>query len=267
MVDTKLLNEIVAHVVESVKQKRDEKFFLGSRDNLQGLQEIDWKRLIMEKDQIDESLIQSYPPVSVKRLLHNKFGLNDEQVIILNNGEQSHLIAIAIPTSAPAYSVGKVKELMNWCGYFINKKTQRVIEGYRIYVFEPKFGNDISKHVRRNYQYLFHVAPKKYLNRILKSGLIPKSKNSLFLYPDRVHLMLGDSLTDQQKEELDNVNRIRKVDYSNPKDSGENVLLTIATSRIPSHVRLYSDQTASGAIFTHDNLPPDSIVKIEDFKD
>lgn len=50
--------------------------------------------------------------------------------------------------------------------------------------FEAKFPADRFRFAPT----LYHVAPLKYLNKIRKNGLVPKSKSSEFKYDDRVYL-------------------------------------------------------------------------------
>lgn len=55
--------------------------------------------------------------------------------------------------------------------------------------FEPRYSDVDFKFSR----WLYHITPFRSLKRIAENGLVPKSKNTSFKYPDRVHLFNGDS--------------------------------------------------------------------------
>lgn len=74
--------------------------------------------------------------------------------------------------------------ICNACGYFITSYD----ETKRIVVIESKFGKDISKDIKVKNDYIYHVSPKIYLNKIIKDGLCPKASNTVYEYPPRIYL-------------------------------------------------------------------------------
>lgn len=224
-----------------------------------------------DNSMIDEGLIKTYPIDKSINYIVRKYGLRNNQVQIepINNGIIAvELICVILPKSIDANTLGNIKHDLRTCGYFINQTPIPIPNtDFLVFPFEPKFNTDISNMVSQNYQYLYHSAPKIYADKIVRNGLIPKAKNSLFLYPDRTFLMVGDKLTQKQMNVLKNVQdkRNTQVNLNNPKEKKEYILITIEVSKLPTDIKFYCDPMANGAIFTYDNIPSNAIVKIEPF--
>ena len=225
----------------------------------------------IDTNRIDEGLIKTYPPQKTKDYVIRKYDLDDNQVQIqpIDNGIMTtEFICIIVPKSIDNNTIGSIKHDMKTCGYFLNRP-QKQIENtpYIGLVFEPKFSKDISDIVREKYKYLYHSAPKIYLESIKEKGLVPKSKNSLFLYPDRTFLMTGDWLTNTQVNALKNIQdvRSRNANRKNPKERMEYILIKLQVSKLPPDIKLYCDPMTQDAIFTYDNIPPNAIIDIRPF--
>lgn len=220
---------------------------------------------------IGEGLIKTYPINNTINYIVRKYGLGRNQVQVnqINNGIMAtDIICIILPNGIDNNTLGDIKHDLKTCGYF-NNQQQKLINGtnYFVLTFEPKFSQDIGDAVRQNYHYLYHSSPSIYLDKVLKIGLIPKSKNTLFFYPDRTFFMVGDKLNSGQIKTLKNIQSERNVHVNNenPKETKEYVLLTIDVSRLPKDIKFYCDPLADGAIFTYDNIPPNAIVNFEPF--
>lgn len=220
---------------------------------------------------INEGLIKTYPIDKSINYIVRKYGLSSNQVQVnsMNNGIiPVDIICVILPNGIDGNTLGNIKHDLQTCGYFNNQEPTSIQNtNYFVLAFEPKFSKDISKMVRQNYKYLYHSTPRIYMDKIVKLGLIPKSKNSLFFYPDRTFLMIGDKLDPKQINVLKNVQSARNahVDPNNPIETKEYVLLTIDVSRLPTDIKFYCDPMADGAIFTYDNVPPNTIVGAEPF--
>ena len=107
-----------------------------------------------------------------------------------------------------------------------------------------------------------HVAPMKYLNKIRKNGLVPKSKSSEFEYPDRVYLFNDcccpmDVVLDYGRRKANDV------------EDGEFCLFTISRRKLDvlnkhGNLNLYIDWAFGNfdnpiAVFTYGNIPPSVI--------
>ena len=117
-----------------------------------------------------------------------------------------HNIDIII-TFDPTISASSYHELLryvNACGWFISSICPRTTYTWRKYdptyalkliqterldaiAIEPKYDSDTTSDTTSR-GYLYHVSPAKYDERILKIGLIPKSKSKLANHPERIYL-------------------------------------------------------------------------------
>ncbi|WP_146739363.1 hypothetical protein [Pseudoprevotella muciniphila] len=220
---------------------------------------------------IDEGLIKTYPIDKTINYIVRKYGLDNRQVRVspINNGiVDVDIITIILRNTIDSNTLGDIKHDFQTCGYFNNQKpTQIHNTNYLFFCFEPKFSQDVTTMVRQNYRYLYHSSPKIFQDKVMRCGLIPKSKNTLFLYPDRTFLMVGDNLNSQQINVLKNVQTERNSNCNtlNQKETKEHILITIDVSKIPQDVKFYCDPLSHRAIFTNDNIPRHSIVNVEPF--
>lgn len=222
---------------------------------------------------INEGLISTYPSERVRNVILRKFGLMDEQVeirrISANEGDVD-LITIIIPKNSTKDYIGDITHEMETCGYFRSQEMQPYCGGnvYGVLVFEPKYSNNISTKIRESCHYLYHCTDSVNINKILKKGLIPRSNNALFMFPDRIYAFKGDVLTQEQIEIMYQIQMKHNEDISgtkNPIEKLEYYLLTIDINKIPQDVKLYSDPLSKGAVFTNDNIPPSAIVDVQPF--
>lgn len=209
---------------------------------------------------IDEGLIKTYPLDKSINFILKKYGLFKEQIQVqlFNNGiTDVEIITVFLPAAASKNALGELKHDFKVCGYFPTNKPRRINDKYIALTFEPKFNVDVTTFVRENFQFLQHVTLEKYVNKIIKKGLIPKSNNSLLDYPDRIYLMVGDKLNFKQNAVISTVLKT--------KEDSNYIVVKIDVTRIPADVRFYADPMSIDAIFTHDNIPPDAIVDIKPF--
>ena len=106
--------------------------------------------------------------------------------------------------------------------------------------------------------YLYHITNKKYLDKIKKNGLIPKSKNKIEKYPDRIYIT----------NNIVGAKNIKK-DYENKYKNDEWIILKINT-KLLNKIKLYLDPTyfmnledynnyEYKVCYTYDNIPNESI--------
>lgn len=219
------------------------------------------------KQLLDEGLIRTFHPQNVKKIISKKYGLNSDS-IFTDYKDTTCLIGIELPHDFDKNIIGNIKHDMNVMGYYyINKQIDyELYDNQILLVFEPKFTKNISDQIRNNYRYVYHAAPSIYVDKIKKTGLVPKSKNHYFNYPDRIYLMLGDYLNAQQKLILKNVKSLRN---NNITITGKNnntydySVIKIDISKLPDNIDFFLDPNAPQAIFTTNNIPPSAIVEIK----
>lgn len=200
-------------------------------------------------EMLDESLIMTYDIDKVVKIMERKFGLHPSRVIE-NNG----VISIFLPFGVSKNEIGDIKNFMNYCGYYNVKDEPVVNQAINSYVFNfiRKYPNeDITEEIFNNVEYLYHATPSLYVERIMKYGLVPKAKNKLFQYPDRIYL---STVCD------DNLFKSLKVVNSINKNTGTTYsVLRISVNSLPDNIVFYKDSDYVNGVFTYDNISPDAI--------
>ena len=212
----------------------------------------------MLKDEINEGLIKSYDINKVKNMACKKFNLNDFQVEITkrrNNGILNNQIVFMLDENTSKNIVGDLIHFMNTCGYY-KLLNPRHYKGLLIITFEQKFAKDITNIVK-TYKYLYHATPSINVNKILKNGLIPKHKNNVFSYPDRIYLMgtKTDELSNHQLCIMKMIQDFR--DKTEHLDDNEYTILQIDIKKLPENIKFYSDPSIpdGNGVYTFDNIP------------
>jgi hypothetical protein len=104
-------------------------------------------------------------------------------------------------------------------------------------MIEPNYDDKIDF----NGEYLYHTTDSKNLDKILKYGLIPKSKNTRSFYPERIYLSPNEDWMSSIRQELVG------------DKGGEHVNLRIKNFK---GLSLYKDVRFKGGFFTYDNISP-----------
>ena len=208
---------------------------------------------------VDEGLIKSYDTDQVINIMQRKFKLDSEAIYSCDyelDGEITKLIFVKLPKNSNKKIKGDLEHYLGVCGYFLARKCE-TDDGRDVFIYEANFGKDVTDLVKNNYDCLFHSTPIIYLSKILKIGLVPRAKSSIFLYPDRVYCMKGNHLRDNQIITLKDIQTTRSVD--DPNVDNRHVILIIDIKKIPNNVKFFIDPKCDDAIYTHDNIPPDAI--------
>ena len=103
-------------------------------------------------------------------------------------------------------------------------------------IIEAKYG---KRYKQKSGEIFYHATDKSFLKRILKNGLIPKSRGN---FPERIYL--GTDI-----DEIKNM-------------VGQNLQDMIVLEINCDGLKLYHDEREGTAYYTYDNIPPDKIVNI-----
>lgn len=117
---------------------------------------------------------------------------------------------------------------------------------------EAKFDEEVVENIP---SILYHIVPTQNSDKILKIGLVPKSRSKASYHPDRVYL--GKSIGGVEK----------LIPQMHQITGNKNyTILKINTEMIPGgYLRLYTDPNYSKeAFYTLNNIPPQAIEKIKD---
>ena len=117
--------------------------------------------------------------------------------------------------------------------------------------FEAKFDEEVVENVP---SILYHITPTANVDKILKIGLVPKSRSKASYHPDRVFLSKG-------LKDIENLGRMfyQKTGIRNW------TVLKINTELIPGdYLKLYTDPNYKSGYYTLNNINPQAIEKIRD---
>lgn len=209
-------------------------------------------------DQLDESLMMSYDVDDAVKILCRKFGIHESRAVI-NDGS----VVLFLPSTVDGNFIGDVKHFMNYCGFYMPSKEASYNGALdcKVLTFIPKFPKeDVTEEIINNYRYLYHATPSLYTERILKYGLIPKAKNNVFMYPERVHLSTkcDDTL----------FNSLKAVLGMNKKYKGTTFdVLQIDVRKLQQNIKFFKDPDYNSGVYTYDNISPQAIKVIINGKD
>jgi hypothetical protein len=131
---------------------------------------------------------------------------------------------------------------------YAGKWNKKLFNGNRSEItFEAKFDKQIVEKIP---SILYHITPTQNSDKILKIGLVPKSRSKASYHPERVYL--GKS--------MEGIEDLAPLMYQ--KTGNKNfTLLKINTETIPGdYLKLYTDPNYSKeAYYTLNNIPPQSI--------
>jgi len=230
--------------------------FVEYEHYMKNIEDLAWcDRLMYESINnavISEGLIMTHPndlslEIILRRFPHLTGNIEPDGEIYLEGLEHNLNVYLPIITNL---------------GYFISKAT---IDGQDwtvepkphirpIAIFlEPKYDFK-SKTVPK---FLYHATPKKYLQKILKNGLYPKSKRKIAYHPERIYLTDKISIAEEFAKGLNN--RLKGQNLSEE----EFVILKIDTADLS--ISLYRDiNLMTGGYYTLNNIPPNAITLFKD---
>lgn len=208
------------------------------------------------------------------------FPLKSENVQIVQTPDNESYFYISFPNIKENEAI--IDRAMYAFGYFpvLNNEEKIVDERsnvvWKVKHYEPKFQKPIKNALIKTQKCLYHISPTKYEHKILKQGLVPKSKNRLFSYPDRIYLFLNNTHTDDGYAEMDDSMLLditeKLFTIVLPKRDDEYVndyeytYYRIDVSKLHNDTNLMYDQNfIPFGIFTADNIPPEAISVIKRF--
>lgn len=152
-----------------------------------------------------------------------------------------------------------IKDAMSACGWSLSTKGF-IVRNFMIWKamsFDPMFQEDVSSEARK-YKKMYHWTPLYNYDSIKNIGLIPKSENLLFDYPDRIHLIKGNTPTELKlslgKQLCDANKRL--------KNKGDYILLEINLSKISKGTGIYYDPRYEWGYYMKTPIEPEAIKAI-----
>lgn len=228
------------------------------------------------------ALLKTYNIRVTKRKLKS-LGLKDNQIQIdsSTNGINKIIVILFIPQLPKELS-----DAMASCGYFFAKSTPIDIKDQNTgmiigivyaYQFEPKHeDNDIRKLIDQ-WNYIYHISPSCYQNKIGQQGFCPTCKSKTFNYPSRNYFFKGDIDFNDivqyarifANSKISNANINPNLTNKNKdfikKIQSEYTLYYIDTRKIPINIKFFLDPNLKEGFYTEDNIPASCIAKEKTF--
>ena len=110
--------------------------------------------------------------------------------------------------------------------------------------FEPKFDVEYVPKER----YLYHVTDKKFIPKIMKIGLTPRTQSKIGYHPERIYLA-------KSKEWADDI--ASQFKFGGMVEEPNMVTLRIDLQNL--FIYLQQDGQFEGGVYTTDNVPPSHI--------
>ena len=195
-------------------------------------------------------------PQQVKRSLINRLLLKDWQIQEVN-GKNGVRLTILFGELGINHRI--IKEQMKSLGWFHSYSLKpKIINGMRVIAmgFDPMYQKPIRNSVRSKWKILFHLSPIENKESILKNGILPKSDNNIFSYPNRVYLLIPSIPQNELTEIADRLRKVRNISL------GQYVSFKIDLDKIPDNINFYYDPQYTYGVFCNDAIPPQSIVKV-----
>ena len=174
--------------------------------------------------------------------------------------ELYHHVYIYMLTAQIGENLDIVTEEMNNMGYFVSKKIKTFTFNGIEYItlqFEPscQISVDQTDKIKEAYDCLYHWTPQYCLENVVKQGLIPSSRNSVFQYPPRIYFMEGNGTAEQQRD----LGYLLFKTNKDERNDGRYALLRINHKELDDSIRFFGDPLSEIGVFTEQPIPPTAI--------
>ena len=215
----------------------------------------------IEETSLNEGLLMTYPADKVVRYIQKKYNLDDDSVELhIDDGEY-----ILVSKKLDKNMFDNVESILKLGGYY---QADENIDDY--YTYEKIYEEDIFDKLKQSgeIEYLYHLTPSINDKKIQTMGLIPRSRNYRFKYPDRIYLLSnGDSMFLKLIcKELIKPILLFGTEFEKNKVKKYSVY-RIDFSKV-ENIKLYKDPNVRDfdSYFTMDNIRPEWIEKIDEIK-
>jgi hypothetical protein len=224
-----------------------------------------FENFIENKDfeMLNEGLTKSYDSDKAIRFIVNNSSFTNDDIWVAEAQNDTEYIKIDVKYSNMDDAERMFKMLENVYGWYISNivydlfddmETESIKDFDYSYLGEILVDEDdeitftFEKKFDKEYEgtdtTIYHITDEKYLNKIQRIGLVPRSENKLTVHPERIYF----SLTYKGVEELlKNHNFI--ID--------DVVVLEVDISDLD--IKLYYDPNMPEAVYTMSNIPPKNI--------
>lgn len=216
-------------------------------------------KIINEIDSLYEGLIKSYPIDKMLSSLAHKIGFKNYKVeFICNFNKALPYVKIVISDKNLYEPIISLFKVGGW------ELADKKIEIDTKLVFKAKYDTEVNS--RYWPAFLYHITPVENINKIKKNGLIPRAYNKKIKHEDTIYFYSANNIEELKhiayqlyKETYYNDFAVLKIDLRGKKNIDNPILKE-------RRFRLYADPDMHNAYFTKENISPDDIEVIEQFK-
>ena len=168
------------------------------------------------------------------------------------------VVKVIIPVHRDDITDDEYKGIEKWMRFIGYEFSRKYMDGVDIiYEFIPFKQDAISYDSPAMTRYIYHICPNKVKDKIMKYGLIPKSKNTLYSYTERIHFFTANT----PKKELKFM--CFQLSANSENADGGYSLLTIDTHKI-KNIDIYKDLTYEFGVYSNEPINKSAIVAVED---
>lgn len=209
---------------------------------------------------LNEEAEVTLSPELTRKEICPKFNLDEWQ---FQNYSIANNIELILLLPDIAQNVQNMRDAMAACGWSLSTKETIGLDGmtWTAMTFDPMFQNDISSEAF-GYGVLYHWSPSYNKESILKHGLIPKSENRRFDYPERVHVLKGSipyQMLISIGQELSDAN-------SDERNNGDYILFSVNTAKIPRGTEVYYDPRFEWGLYLKTSIPADALKVVLEYR-
>lgn len=207
---------------------------------------------------IKESQTASNLAQTAKKEMSRIYGLKDWQIVIRQG---CYKVEVIILYAGIFKNTKIIKDEMKRLGFFPSRKGWKFknLMVWKALKFEPYIQAPLTAQAKQ-YGKLFHLTLATNHSSIANNGIIPKSENNLFDYPNRVYVMAGNIDTENVRFlgfQLYSENRKK-----NKNNNGVYNLYEINTKSLPRNIDFYGDVNYPYGYYTDKVIPFDSLTLI-----
>lgn len=202
---------------------------------------------------ITEEAESTTPIEEMKDIIKKKFHFRDWQFAVENGDNNIKLIVLYPGILRNSNIIKKTMESYGW----YPSTSGFAYKGFMIWKvisFDPMFQDTITDEAKQG-GVLYHWSPSYNYENIMLNGLMPKSENNKFDYPERLHLLKSNIPYKEMFEIGYNLYKINK----DKRNNGEYILFSINVSNLPNNIDFFYDPRYEYGYYTKQSILPQYI--------
>jgi hypothetical protein len=201
----------------------------------------------------------------VKRTIRATFPIPDELFVIK---EGYHNLFAAVLVALTDDNVDIIENSMWKLGFFRSQPTdsQLLIDRKnREWIdlrFEPILPDDVTDEIRNKYNYVYHLTPSIFAERVKQKGLTISNGNSTFKYSESRAYVTEGNITDEEIQTLADTLYEQARNANIPNLSNIYTLFEIDLAKVDKDVRFFYDINEKKGLYTKQPINADAITEL-----